>query len=93
MRPIYGLKKSGLKGILREEETQALVVRHGNLQNVVLWVNGMRLLSALVVEHVNALVGLEELRTQSEQINLPLLKWTLFKNGPVNFNISDYLLK
>jgi hypothetical protein len=53
----------------------------------------MRLLGALVLENVSSLMGMEEQRSPLEVNSSQLLKWTLLKNGLVNFNIEDHLVK
>jgi hypothetical protein len=53
----------------------------------------MRLLSMLILENVHNLIGFDETRTAIENLHTPLLKWTLLKNGPVNFSIDKYLVK
>jgi len=51
------------------------------------------LLSMVILENINNLIGLDEVRTASETSNSWLLKWTLFKNGHVNFKIDKHLVK
>jgi other hect domain ubiquitin protein ligase E3 len=93
VRPLYGLQKSQLRKTLKEGETATIMKRFKSIDNVVLWVNTMRVLSSVIIENVLSLIGMEELRTPVEQSNSALLKWTLLKNGLVNFNMEDHLIK
>lgn len=51
---------------MKEEIMQPLLKRFITVENVVTWVNTMRLLSTLILENVNALIGMEDIRTQAE---------------------------
>ena len=92
VKPIYGIDKSGLKKLLKEEDLKAISQRF-NVNTVAMWINSIRLLSMVILENINNLIGLDEVRTASETSNSWLLKWTLFKNGPVNFKIDKHLVK
>jgi hypothetical protein len=47
----------------------------------------------LILDSIAQLVGMDEIRTTQELNNTKLMKWTLLKNGPINFNIDSHLVK
>ena len=63
------------------------------MRTAAMWMNSLRVLSMVILENIHNLLGLDELRTPAEVANSWLLKWTLFKNGPVNFKVDQHLVK
>lgn len=54
--------------------------------------DAINLLSMLILENVNSLMGFSELRTKDEVDHSQILKWSLLKNGMIDFNLDRHLI-